>query len=309
MLFLDGVYVVTSPHGNRPRFQWVREPTSAQLTQLADTIARRVGRLLEREGLLERDTDQLDFSDVLEEEDPMADLVGHSITYRIAVGPHRGRKVFTLQTLPTFDDQDWATGGPGNVAGFSLHAGVAVKACQRDKLERLCRYICRPPVSEKRLFLTSRGEIGYTLKTPYRDGTTHVIFQPMDFIARLAAFVPPPRLNLTRFHGVFAPNSPWRARITPARRGRGAKPTKPTRTEDRTPAEQRSAMRWAKRLKRVFQIDVETCPNCGGTVQIIASIEDPPVIERILTHLANKGLPGLWAESRAPPAERIGLHS
>ncbi|TVQ29732.1 MAG: IS91 family transposase, partial [Wenzhouxiangella sp.] len=136
---------------------------------------------------------------------------------------------------------------------------------------------------------------------------THVIFQPLDFIARLAALVPPPRLNLTRFHGVFAPNSPWRARITPARRGRGAKPTNPTRTEDRTPAEQRSAMRWAKRLKRVFQIDVETCPKCAGTVQIIACIEDPPVIEQILNHLASKALPGLWAESRAPPAPRIGL--
>ena len=70
MLVLDGVYEVSPPHGNRPRFQWVREPTSAQLTQLAHTIARRVGRLLEREGLLERDTEQLDFSDVLEEEDP-----------------------------------------------------------------------------------------------------------------------------------------------------------------------------------------------------------------------------------------------
>ena len=68
-------------------------------------------------------------------------------------------------------------------------------------------------------------------------------------------------------------------------------------------------MRWAKRLKRVFQIDVETCPKCGGTVQIIASIEDPPVIERILTHLAGKDLPGLWADSRAPPVRRIGLHS
>ena len=195
------------------------------------------------------------------------------------------------------------------MAGFSLHAGVAVKASQRDKLERLCRYICRPPVSEKRLFLTARGEIGYTLKTPYRDGTTH--FEPLDFIARLAALVPPPRLNLTRFHGVFAPNSPYRARITPARRGRGGKPRRPQPLEDRTPAEQRSAMRWAKRLKRVFRIDVETCPKCGGTVQIIASIEDPPVIERILNHLAKNDLPGLWPDSRAPPgtgrpAERPG---
>ncbi|NDY95499.1 hypothetical protein G3I74_07160 [Wenzhouxiangella sp. C33] len=144
-----------------------------------------------------------------------------------------------------------------------------------------------------------------------------MIFEPLDFIARLAALVPPPRLNpgsspgqvLTRFHGVFAPNSPHRARITPARRGRGTKPTKSAQTEDRTPAEQRSAMQWAKRLKRVFQIDVETCPKCGGTVQVIACIEDPPVIERILNHLASKDLPGLWAESRAPPVRRMGLHS
>jgi hypothetical protein len=70
MLFLDGVYVVNPPHGNRPRFQWVREPTSAQLTQLAHTIARRVGRLLEREGLLERDTEHLSFDSELFEDDP-----------------------------------------------------------------------------------------------------------------------------------------------------------------------------------------------------------------------------------------------
>ena len=86
--------------------------------------------------------------------------------------------------------------------------------------------------------------------------------------------------------------------------------------EDRTPAERQAAMGWAQRLKRVFQIDVETCPNCGGTVKVIACIEDPPVIERILRHLASKDLPGLWPESRAPPVcvqrtgrpvERVGL--
>jgi len=60
-------------------------------------------------------------------------------TYRIAVGPHQGRKVFTLQTLADsnepFDDR------VGKVAGFSLHAGVAAKADERKKLERLCRDI------------------------------------------------------------------------------------------------------------------------------------------------------------------------
>ena len=64
------------------------------------------------------------------------------------------------------------------MAGFSLHAGVAAKAHQRKKLERLCRYIARPAISEKRLSLTGQGKVRYELKTPYRDGTTHVIFIP-----------------------------------------------------------------------------------------------------------------------------------
>ena len=90
---------------------------------------------------------------------------------------------------------------PKLVSGFirPLH-----KAHQRDKVERLCRYIARPAVSEKRLSLTATGKVRYELKSSYRNGTTHVIFEPVDFIARLAALVPKPRVNLTRFHGVFA---------------------------------------------------------------------------------------------------------
>ena len=92
----------------------------------------------------------------------------------------------------------------GDVSGVSLHAGVATKANERNKLERLCRYITRPAVSTKRLALTRNGRVRYELKTPWRDGTTHVIFEPLDFVARLVALVPKPRVNLTRFHGVFA---------------------------------------------------------------------------------------------------------
>ena len=69
-----------------------------------------------------------------------------------------------------------------------------------DKLERLCRYMTRPPVADKRLSFAPDGNIRYALKNPYRDGTTHVILEPMDFIARLAALVPRPRVNLVRYH-------------------------------------------------------------------------------------------------------------
>ena len=73
------------------------------------------------------------------------------------------------------------------------------------------------------------------MKTPYRDGTTHVIFEPRDFIARLAALVPKPWVNLTRFHGVFAPNSKYRARVTPAKRGRAGMPRQRIRRRGRRP--------------------------------------------------------------------------
>jgi hypothetical protein len=77
-----------------------------------------------------------------------------------------------------------------------------------------------------RLSLTSTGKVVYTLKTPYRDGMTELAFDPVDFIARLAALVPKPRVNLTRFHGVLAPNHRWRGLVTPAKRGKGVSMSK-----------------------------------------------------------------------------------
>jgi hypothetical protein len=146
--------------------------------------------------------------------------------------------------------------------------------------------------------------VRYELKTPYSDGTTHILFEPLDFIARLAALVPRPRVNLTRYHGVLAPNSKYRARVTPAKRGKGRKIKSPGKTPDQTPAERRASMTWAQRLKRVFNIDIETCSECGGAVKIIASIEDPAVIRKILAHLDEKAaLAGtdLLPQCRAPP--------
>ena len=283
MLFLDGVYVDRADGATG--FQWLREPMRAELTRLAHTIAHRVGRTLERAGRLERDAERSALSGDVVDAEPMAQLLGHAITDRIAVGPHAGRKVFTLQTLPACDADEPRGDTAGQVAGFSLHAGVAARADERQKLETLCRYISRPAVSEERLSLTATGNVRYTLKTPYRDGTTHVIFEPLDFIARLAALVPKPRVNLTRFHGVFAPNSKHRAQVTPAGRGKRNPAQGADEAQDRTPAERRAAMSWAQRLKRVFGIDIETCQTCGGAVRIIACIEDPVVIETILTHL------------------------
>jgi ribosomal protein S27E len=325
MLFLDGVYA-DNKHGTSG-FHRLKAPTNDELTQLTHTIAHRVGRYLERQGLLMRDTDQSYLTaDAVgaDNESPMSHLLGSSITYRIAMGPQQGRKVFTLQTLPDCEDDQFAS-RVGNVAGFSLHAGVAARAHERDKLERLCRYIARPAVSTKRLSMTRNGQVRYELKTPWRNGTTHVIFEPLDImyrmygmpraqgcagaaISRLVALIPKPRVNLTRFHGVFAPNSKHRAEVTPAKRGKGKKTKAANDKQDQTPAERHAAMTWAQRLKRVFNIDIETCCECGGEVRIIACIEDPEVIHKILAHLddnATSAATGLLPDCRASPTKGL----
>jgi len=137
----------------------------------------------------------------------------------------------------------------------------------------------------------------------YRDGTTHVIFELVDFISKLAALVPIPRVNLTRFHGVFAPNSKCRSKIICCANSKKISIEKTHRTE----MERRGAMCWAMRLKRAFGIDIETCERCSGRVKIVACIETPEVIKRILSHLelSDKSAQIKLPIHRAPPFQYV----
>ena len=310
MLWLDGVYEahVEQPQ-RKPRLHRTRAPTSAQLTELADRIAHRVCRHLTRKGWLEGEDESVFLSGDAASDDGMDALRMSSITYRIATGAQAGRKVVTLQTLP--GDAGLLEVVAGQVGGFSLHAGVAAEAHESHKLEKLCRYITRPAISEKRLSISPQGRVRYELKTPWRNGTTHVEWDAVDFIAKLAALVPPPRAHLTRFHGVFAPNASLRAQLIPS--GRGKRPATDAalvevsaNDEPRSPEEKRRSMTWAQRLKRVFNIDVTTCVHCGGAVRIVASIEEPAAIRAILAHFEKHGVleqAHYRPAARAPPAE------
>jgi len=256
LLVLDGVY--RRDGKGRLAFTPVPAPGAGELRQLVQRIATRIGRSLERSGLITRDIENAYLAFDPGEESPTHGLLGSSITYRIATGPREGQKVFTLQTLPA--EPDIARPEVAESAGFSLHAGLAAKPSQRDKLERLARYVARPPVAAGRLALTGSGHVRYALKTPYRDGTTHVIFEPEDFIARLAALVPKPRAHLTRYHGVFAPASPDRSRVVPkTRAAAGSEHRKPSTINPQR------AMTWAQRLRRVFAIEIETYRQIRGS--------------------------------------------
>jgi hypothetical protein len=237
----------------------------------------------------------------------MAALVARSVGRRIAVGSNTGRRVVRVgdwvdpESLDAFESLRTAM-----VSGFSVHANIAVEARDRMRLERLLRYAARPAVSTDRLSELPDGRLHYRLKRPWRDGTTAVVFERQDFIAKLAVLVPAPRAHLTRYHGVLAPAAAWRSRIVPA----GSVRAGDTETSSRTPTEESGASTfpdalgdqpaageryhtWAELMKRVFRVDVLECEHCGGRRKIIAVIRSPAATERILECL---GLP-----SRAPP--------
>ncbi len=170
--------------------------------------------------------------------------------------------------------------------------------------ERLCRYAGRPPVATERLSHLSDGRLLYRLKRRWRDGTTHVIYEPLELMERLAALVHPPRFNITRYYGMFAPAASLRPRVipeaetSPPLRHRGcqfaveAPAADPEKTKGKRGCQPRNYP-WATLMARVLELDVLACPRCGGRMRIVAAINPPDAIKKILACL---GLP-----TRAPP--------
>jgi hypothetical protein len=231
----------------------------------------------------------------LEPDSSLDQLSAAAVRYRIVVGPLAGRRTMTLHD-PTMVAVPSAPSKPFTVSrdGFSLNASVACQSHQRDRLERVCRYLLRPPVALERLSVDGDGLVVYELKHPYADGTTHVLFEPMDFIARLAALVPRPRGHLLRYHGLFAPRARHRHRVVPEHTPPAVPGVAAT-----SPAPPSTSLGWMQRLRRAFGIDVSRCPRCGAPLRVLAHITDPRVIARIIEHLAARDAAPHIA--RAPP--------
>jgi hypothetical protein len=152
----------------------------------------------------------------------MAALLASSVSRRIAVGSNAGHGVLRMGDQIDSDGMDAFQGSrSAMVSGFSVHANVSIEARDRIRLERLIRYAARPAVATGRLSELSDGRLHYRLKRPWRDGTTAVVFERQDFIAKLAVLVPAPRAHLTRYHGVFGPAAAWRSLIVPTGKDHG----------------------------------------------------------------------------------------
>ena len=316
-LSLDGVFAPGAD--GTLRFHRLPPPSEADVARLVATIARRVERLLVRRGLA-NDADAID--PLAAESLALAGLASAAVQGRIALGPRAGARVERLGADP---DAPWVESSQplqARCEGFDLHGAVTVAGEDRERLEQLCRYLLRPPIAQERLALRSDGTVLVTLKTPWRDGTTHLCFEPVTLLERLAALTPRPRINVVLYHGVLAPRARWRAAAVaygraeapatsndaaliagPAGPAAGPsaaadvsaatapepEPASPQPSDPAAGAAPPRRWRWAELLQRVFAADVLACPSCGGRMRLIATIEDPRVVRRILTHLRLAG--------------------
>ncbi|HLK09794.1 MAG TPA: transposase [Candidatus Binatia bacterium] len=252
-------------------------------------------------------------------------ITSASVQGRVALGPRAGARVLQLGREP---DAPWVTSrGPcqAHLEGFDLHAAITVAADDRAALERLARYVLRPPVAQDRLTLTPEGQVLVTLKAEWADGTTHLLFEPVEFLERLAALTPRPRINRVVYHGILAPHARARGRAV-ARSPAASTKEQPPAPEDPAPAlapsaepgeasspdalPQRSPRRgpekpcdwaWADLMCRVFDLDVLACPRCGARMSVIATIEAGAILRTILDHLGLPTEPPSPLPARPPP--------
>jgi len=190
--------------------------------------------------------------------------------------------------------------------GFSLHADVDVHQRERKKLERLLRYGLRPPFAKKRLSLLPDGKVRLELRKPFYTGQTDILFDPVEFLRRLAASIPKPMQNMIRYHGIFAANANHREQLKtllPAGPGL-VMPTIRQKKKDTPPSYR---LPWADLIERVFGFSPMVCPRCNGQMTLVQLVQDPQVADKILGHL---GLPTTLppvAPARAPPGSELDL--
>jgi hypothetical protein len=264
ILALDGVFFELDDNSELD-YQHLPAPRESEVQRLLETIRNRVERLMCRWGLDEG----ADLAAAADDSGMGACLVqaGRASPARLCEGDEG--------PLPPP-----ARSGKRRCAeleGYTLHADTMIPGGERTALERLARYITRPPISSERLSLADDGRVRYRLRTPFHDGTKVLAFEPLAFIARLAALVPPPRFHLATYHGVLAPNHQWRSKVVPRKTG-----SRHRRTGTARKASRAGRHPWAELMRRVYSFDVLTCDRCGSRKVIVSAISQPEVIRKIL---------------------------
>jgi hypothetical protein len=211
---------------------------------------------------------------------------------------------------------------PEHAGGWSVDASVHLPAWDRQGLERLARYCARPPLSQERLGRLNDETLVYRLRKPTVDGRMELILTPLELLDRLSQLVTPPRLHKHRYCGVLAPNAKLRKAVIesagPAgatlqllqdgQRKMGLEDGEHEETEPRSRVSRLASRCWALLLVRIYECLPLLCPQCQRPMRILAFIQDPPVIEKILHHIGEPTQPPKVLPARAPPQSEMEFH-
>ncbi len=287
-LVLDGVYVKQA-HGGA-EFQAMPEPSEEDVAWVAGTTWRRIERVLKKQG---RTFDEADAYDTLSDEEPwLAQCYSESTQGRGALKVMQGQPGQQNQQGQT---RTMVKGVAAQAGGVNVYADTRVDGRDRARLERLLRYMLRPPMAQERLSVMKDGRIHYAMKKAWKDGTSSVVLKPRDFIKRLCAMVPAPYFHMTRYYGVFAPNAALRKQVIlkPAHtqavqlvffgaEGEGAAAGYTGARDDKPRRSKRQRLAWGKLLARVFKVDVSVCARCKGPMRITEVVTKRDAIEAVL---------------------------
>lgn len=212
-LVTDGVFVQEEPCAPVV-FHDLPPPSDVEVTEVAWETCRRTRDLLIRRGLWQEEPDQAQEDPPDAVEPGLAALYQASVRGVLSLGPRRGQRVVRFFGEAARDEQEDPEIRQAGY-GFNLYARQATHARDRARVERLARYILRPPLAQGRLDLGTDGRVVLHMKRSWRDGTTGMVFEPLDFLGKLTALVPRPRTNILRFHGVYASHAALRKAVVP----------------------------------------------------------------------------------------------
>jgi hypothetical protein len=202
-LALDGVYVRDESSAQLV-FHQLPEPTHQEVEQLASRIAERSEKVMRKHGRwVDDDSAEMKPEQLSLQYPALSQCYGASVRGVELLSERAGRPCMRLLSTPPMDKTEVDPGATAVVRGFNLHGKTRVDGCDRLALQKLCRYIARPPIAQDRLHILQDGRVRYDMKRTWKDGTKAIVLSPLDFIARLCALVPPPYFHLTRFHGLL----------------------------------------------------------------------------------------------------------
>jgi hypothetical protein len=262
--------------------------TDGKLERLTSRIASKTIKILVKAGYIGNEQEVIEAPQVdplFAEEEAYSAASQASMSGRIAFGQNKGLKMTKVHSGFGFYEESPVPKGPLCIQqnGFSIHCKTSIRALEREKLEKLLRYMARGPISNERLTLLPGRRVRVEFKRPWSDGTTGISMTYAEFLEKLMALIPPPRRSLTRWGGIFAPASNLRREIAPrpsVKKGfdfkeNGGDADKPTRSRGKS---------WARLLKRVFKIDVLECA-CGGRLRPVAALSDLSNCRRYLENM------------------------